>query len=61
MKLKEKWSFLKGRFGFHSHQLNSLLLKIGKSRYLEKMSGASVIGIGETKLDDYTLSNEIEV
>ena len=43
--------------GFHSHQLNSLdQLKIDESRYLEKMSDASIIGICEAKHDRYTSS-----
>ena len=58
----EKWAvFKKKGLHFVHININSLLPKIDELRYLTKLSNASIVGIGETKLDDSISSSEIEI
>ena len=41
--------------------INSLLPKIDEVRYIANITNVSIIGICETKLDETTLSGELEV
>ena len=41
--------------------INSLLSKIDELRYIAKPSDAAVIGISESKLDNYILDSEIQI
>ena len=41
--------------------INSLLPKIDELRNIAKLSNAAVIGISESKLDDFVLSSEIQI
>ena len=41
--------------------INSLLPKIDEVRYNANITNVSIIGIRETKLDETTLSSELEV
>ena len=51
------------RGGLHFIQLivNSLLPKINKLRNIAKLSNVAVIGISESKLDNFVLSSEIHI
>ena len=58
----EKWAvFKKKDLHFVHININSLPPKIDELRYLTKLSNASIVGIGETKLDDSISSSEIEI
>ena len=58
----EKWAdFKKKGLHFVHININSLLPKIDELQYLTKLSNASIVGIGETKLDDSISSSEIEI
>ena len=58
----EKWAvFKKKGLHFVHININSLLPKIDELRYLVKLPNASIVGIGETKLDDSISSSEIEI
>ena len=41
--------------------IKSPLPKIGELRYIAKLSGAAIIGISQSKLDDSVLSSEIQI
>ena len=62
LQLQSEWSVLNSR-GLHFIHLyvNSLLPKIDELRNIAKLSNATVIGISESKLDDYVLSSEIYI
>ena len=58
----EKWAaFKKKGLHFVHININSLPPKIDELRYLTKLPNASIVGIGETKLDDSISSSEIEI
>ena len=58
----EKWAALKKKGLHFVHiNINSLLPKIDELQYLTKLSNASIVGIGEIKLDDSNSSTEIEI
>ena len=58
----ENWAvFKKKGLQFIHININSLLPKIDELRYFTKLSNASIVGIGETKLDDSISSSEIEI
>ena len=59
--LKE-WNIFKIK-GLHLLHLNvnSLLPKIDELRYIAKFSKAAIIGITESKLDNYILDSEIQI
>ena len=58
----EKWAVFKNKgLQFVHININSLLPKVDELRYLTKLSNASIVGIGETKLDDFILSSDIEI
>ena len=59
---QSKWSVFNSK-GLHFIYLkvNSLLPKIGKLRNIAKLSNATVIGIGESKLNNSILSSEIHI
>ena len=59
--LKE-WNTFKLK-GLHLPHLNvnSLLMKTDELRYIANLSNAAVIGITESKLDDYILDSEIQI
>ena len=58
----EKWAvFKKKGLHFIHININRLLPKIDELRYLTKLSNASIVGIGENKLDDSISSSEIEI
>ena len=59
--LKEEDFFkIKGLHLLHLNT-NSLLSKIDELRYIVKLSNAAVIGISESKLDNYILDSEIQI
>ena len=41
--------------------ISSLLPKIDETRYIAKLTNATIIGLSETKLDNTVLSSEIEI
>ena len=51
---------MKGLYLFHLN-VNSLMPKINELRYRAKLSTAAVIGITESKLDNYILDSEIQI
>ena len=56
----EKWVVFKKRGLHFVHiNINSLPPKIDELQYLTKLSNASIVGIGKTKLEDSISSNEI--
>ena len=59
---QSEWSVFNSR-GLHFILLNvnSLLPKIDELRNIAKLSNAAVIGISESKLDDFILSSEIHI
>ena len=59
---QNEWSVFNSR-GLHFIHLNinSLLPKMDELRNIAKLSNATVIGIGESKLDDSVLSSEIHI
>ena len=58
----EKWTnFKKKRLYFIHININSLLPKIDEIRHMTKITNATVVGIGETKLDESILSSEIDI
>ena len=54
-------SFYKKRPYFVDININNLLPKIDELHYLTKLSNASIVAIGETKLGDSISSSEIEI
>ena len=58
----DAWNIFKKR-GMHLIHLNisSLLPKIDETRYIAKLTNATIIGLSETKLDNTVLSSEIEI
>ena len=57
--LKES-DIIKGLYLFHLNP-NSLLPKTDELRYIAKPSNAAVIGITESKLNNYILDSEIQI
>ena len=56
----EKWVvFKKKGLHFVHININNLLPKINELGYLTKLSNASIVGIGETRLEDSISSSEI--
>ena len=59
---RNEWNVFKKR-GMHLIyiNINSILRKIDEVRYMANITNASIIGISENKLDETTLSSELEV
>ena len=58
---QSEWSGFNLRWHFIHLNVNSLLPKIYKLRNITKLSNAAVIGISESKLDDFILSSELHI
>ena len=59
---RNEWNVFKKRWMHFIHiNINILLSKIDKVRYIANVTSASIIWISETKLDETILSNELEV
>ena len=58
----EKWAVFKMKGLHFVHiNINSLLPKIDELQYLTNLSNTSIVGIGETKLDDFISFSETEI
>ena len=58
----DAWNIFEKR-GMHFIHLNinSILRKTDEIRYISKLTNATVIGLGETKLDNTVLSSGLEI
>ena len=58
----DEWNVFKHRgLYFLNLNINSLLLKTDKLRYIAKLTNAAATGISESKLDDSVLKSEIQI
>ena len=58
----DKWNIFKHRGLYFLHlSINSLLPKIYELRHIARLTNPVVIGISESKLDDFVLTSEIQI